>query len=230
MIKGKFIMSTVLIAVLSIPTLAYAETNNSVEKNKDTKLSLEQKDDIKRNKLYEKHEKCEGNFKKTADDFSEYLEKAEGLTQENKTALETAMQKQKALREEIYKLTGVKIDNKEQLDVETKEQIKVIKDKVKNGEITKEEAQKQMRELRRANSEQWKNLSEAAKAEIKGIEAEIDKNREARKQIANDFKKAVTDKNVDAINTNAKKLTDSLNVHNELLQKKIDVLNKYIKK
>lgn len=231
MIKRKFIVSTMLTVALATPTLAYAQVNNFTEGDKAGKPSIEEKYSTSSNNLEEKEGKCkgkcEGKFRNRAARFNKLLSSAEGITNENKTAIETALQKQQDLHKEIFKITGM--NNKEQLDAAVKEKIKAIKDKVKSGAITKEEARNQIRDLMRENSEYWKKLSQEGKNEIKAVEGEIDKSRETRKQIADDFQKAIDGKNVDAINSNAKKLADSLNSQNKLLQKKIDILNKYIK-
>lgn len=232
MIKRKFIMSTVLIAALTAPTLAYAETSISVEGGKCS-TCIEEKHDDKDDKPKQKEEKChsfQGRFKSRVARFNKLLNKAEGITNENKVAIEAALEKQEALHNEIFKITGAQIDDeKQECDKVLKEKMKAIKNKAKSGTITKDEAMKQIMDLQRENSEYWKKLNQQGKNEINAVEGEMDKSRESRRQAIDDFKKAIDDKNSDAINSNAKRVADSLNSQNKLLQKKIDILNKYLK-
>ena len=227
-------MSTVIIAALTAPTLAYAEANTNVEGDKAS-ISIEEKYDDKDDnddKPKQKEEKChsfQGRFKSRVAHFNKLLNKAEGITNENKTAIEAALEKQEALHSEIFKITSTPIDDKKECDKILKEKMKAIKDKAKSGTITKDEAMKQIMDLKRENSEYWKKLSQQGKNEINAVEAEMDKSREVRRQVLDDFKKSIDDKNTDAINTNAKRVADSLNSQNKLLQKKIDILNKYLK-
>lgn len=232
MIKRKFIMSTVLIAALTAPTLAYAEANILVEGDKAS-IAIEEKYDDKDNKPKQKEGKChgfQGRFRNRVAHFNKLLNKAEGITNENKAAIEAALEKEETLHSEIFKITGDSIDDdKKECDKILKEKMKAIKDKAKSGAITKDEAMKQIMALKRENSEYWKKLSQQGKNEINVLEAEMDKSRESRRQAIDDFKKAIDDKNTDAINSNAKRVADSLNSQNKLLQKKIDILNKYLK-
>ncbi len=231
MIKRKFIMSTVLIAALTAPTLVYAEANIPVE-GKKLSTSIEEKYDDKDSKSKEKEEKCHGfhrRFRNRVSNFNKLLNKAEGITNENKAAIEAAVEKQQALYNEIFKITHANVDDQEECNKVIKEKIKAIKDKVKSGTITEDEAKKQIMDLRRENSSYWNKLSEQGKNEIKAVEAELDKSREAKRKVMDSFKKAIEDKNVEAINNNGRKVADALNSQNNLLQKEIDILNKYLK-
>lgn len=224
-------MSTVLIAALTAPTLVYAEVNTSVE-GKNPSTSIEEKYDDKDSKSKEKEEKCHGfhrRFRNRVSNFNKLLNKAEGITNENKAAIEAAVEKQQALYNEIFKITHANVDDQEECNKVIKEKIKAIKDKVKSGTITEDEARKQIMDLRRENSSYWNKLSEQGKNEIKAVEAELDKSREAKRQVMDSFKKAIEDKNVEAINNNGRKVADALNSQNNLLQKEIDILNKYLK-
>ena len=226
-------MSTVLIAALTAPTLARAEANISVQSNKPS-TSIEEKYDDKNSKQKEKEEeeKCHGfhgRFRNRISHFNKLLSKAEGITNENKAAIETAVEKQEALYREIFKITGANIDEQDECDKVIKQKMKAIKEKAKSGTITEDEARKQMADLRREYSSYWHRLSEEGQNEIKAVQNEMDKSREAKRQAMDSFKKAIEDKNVDAINSNAKKVADSLNLQNKLLQKELDILNKYLK-
>ncbi|GIM27370.1 hypothetical protein CPJCM30710_00360 [Clostridium polyendosporum] len=232
--KKKFILTSIIVVALTAPTIAYAQLQNTpdIVENQNENSSIEQKFEKGKAKLEERKDRLGIKDRDHHDKLEKQLLKAEGLTKENKQALERAIKKRTELREEMFNLIETKIDNKEGNGVSLRDQTKAIKDKVDNKQISENEAKKQLEELREKRKQSfknWKNSNKEAKQELDSLKDEMDKWKKDHRVAMDEFEDAVDDKNTNAINEASKKLTASINEHNKLLQKKINVLNKYTK-
>lgn len=224
-LKKKFILTSLIIVALTAPAAAYGKIQNTPEIVENQNTSIEQK--------FEKGKSWFGiRDKNHHDRLEKQLSKVQGLTKENKQALETAMKKRTELHEEISRLIETKIDSKEGGNTSLRDQTKAIEDKINNKQISEEEGKKQLEELREKKKESfrnWKNSNKEAKKELDSLKSEMEKWRKEHKILMHEFKDAIDDEDTKAINDASKKLTASINAHNKLLQRKIEVINKYTK-
>lgn len=214
-LKKRFIVSILLIIALSVPTIAYGIDSQTTNTNVDNKNQAYQ------NKKYHHKVKTSGRENKF-----EALLKVEGLSSENKSSLEVALQKKVELKQQFFSLAGNKVQDQKGFD-EFKNQAKAIKDKVMNKQITEEEGKKQIEELRnniKESSEMWKNLSADGKKKMEELEKESKTLRESNKKYFEEYRKAEESKDTASINNAAKNVIDAINKQNSLMQRKIDVL------
>ncbi|WP_160679528.1 hypothetical protein [Clostridium sp. C8-1-8] len=219
--KRKVIISTLFIIALSIPTVAYGVGENSKDNNIKSYTYEE-----RNNK--EHHHKVDGHI--TNHKYKALLE-VEGLNNDNKKAMEAALDKRAKLREQF--VTATKGKDKEKIGFdEFKKEAKAIRDKVINKEITEEEGKKQFEELqvkKREASEIWNSLSEKGKKDIEALEKESKAIREDDRKYFEEYRKAVESKDSNSLNTSAKHIIKAINRQNELMEKKIDIIKKEMK-
>jgi hypothetical protein len=206
---------------LSIPTVAYGVGENSKDNNIKSYTYEE-----RNNK--EHHHKVDGHI--TNHKYKALLE-VEGLNNDNKKAMEAALDKRAKLKEQF--VTATKGKDKEKIGFdEFKKEAKAIRDKVINKEITEEEGKKQFEELqvkKREASEIWNSLSEKGKKDIEALEKESKAIREDNRKYFEEYRKAAESKDSNSLNTSAKHVIKAINRQNELMEKKIDIIKKEMK-
>ncbi|WP_096635309.1 hypothetical protein [Clostridium cochlearium] len=80
-----------------------------------------------------------------------------------------------------------------------------------------------------SNCENLPNITDEAKKELQALRDETRSLRENNQNIMQEFRNAVNNKYKEATNTASQKLTQQINTRISLLQKKVDILNKYVK-
>lgn len=81
----------------------------------------------------------------------------------------------------------------------------------------------------KGNCENLPNITDEAKKELETLRDETRALRENNQNTMQEFRNAVNNKDKEATNTASQKLTQQINTRISLLQKKVDLLNKYIK-
>jgi hypothetical protein len=214
--KRNFVVAT-LVLIMIVPVTAHAAVEEGSSKASTESMQM--------GDMQKKHAKLHHNrqeaLKMGIHRQTYLLLLAEKYTPEDLAEWKAAFDERERIIEEFksLELKEKRQDKKAEVREGVKEKMKGLHEKVKNGELTREQAREQLKQWRESHKENFKNWKEDKREELAPI-------LEARKQLHEEFTQAIASGDEQQIKSVLPKLLEEMNRVNDRLNVKLEEIKK----